>query len=526
MGSRRSRRVSWAAGPNLCKVRLFISEDSPSQAGLRPQDNLQAKGSCFMHAAGLSSDDSLPPGFESPQPTNDLKIDISQIPLIRWKCPPHILLDPDWHVASGEESKEIAIQNERMFGALEAMYPRASNVPPNPFVSPDVKDSRYDDSQTLSVPLIPVEDDDASDQSEAPLLDMPNNHHQSGKYDPARINVPQVSHTLIGTAQQQHYGSNGATSYDLSAEPNVLAAASAAFTAIMQSNQKGSMVDQDILVKILSDPAQVERLTQEYNQIRHEQSRTSSVVAPVPPGPPPQKTVSASASFSDHMTTFQNTNSTHPPPRMALPPPMAPAPMMNRPPQGFPPVAMNRPLGSSPAMNAMNFLPGSSPAMNSMNLPPGPTPAMNSMNLARGPSPAMNAMNLPPGSSPAMNAMNLPPGSSQAMNFSSTPARGITCYKTLIHQHGGERQEPPEQQRMQYGMYHQPAPPQTDATNGSSMVNRDTKLRPMKLCAYFNGPRGCRNGANCTFLHDTSARQDDSKGSKWIKLDSRIAGRN
>jgi hypothetical protein len=41
-----------------------------------------------------------------------------------------ILLDPDWHVACGEESKEIAIQNERMFGALEAMYPRASNIPP------------------------------------------------------------------------------------------------------------------------------------------------------------------------------------------------------------------------------------------------------------------------------------------------------------------------------------------------------------------------------------------------------------
>lgn len=507
-----------------------------------------------MHAAGPGSDDSLPPGFESPQTTNDLKIDISQIPLIRWKCPPHMLLDPDWHIAYGEESKEIAIQNERMFGALEAMYPRASNIPPNPFVSSDVKDSHYDDSQTLSVPLIPVEDDDASDQSEAPLLDTQNNHHQSEKYDPSRITVPQVSNTPIR-------GSNGATSY---AEPDVLAAASVAYTAIMQSNQKGSMVDRDLLVKILSDPAQVERLMQEYNQIRHEQSRNSSVVAPMPPGPPPQMTVSApvsasasfsdhmtmfqntnstlppprmavsapvsaSASFSDHMTTFQNTNSTHPPPpRMAPPPPMAPAPMMNRLPQGFPPVPMNRPLGSNPAMNAMNFPPGPSPAMNSMNLPPGSSPAMNAMNPPPGSSPAMNAMNIPPGSGPPMNAMNLPPGSSPAMNFASAPARGIPYYKTLIHQHGGERQEPLEQQRMQYGAYHQSAPPQSDAMNGASMVSRDTKSRPMKLCAYFNGPRGCRNGANCTFLHDTSAasRQDDSKGSKRIKLDSRIAGRN
>jgi hypothetical protein len=34
----------------------------------------------------------LPPGFESLPPSNDLKIDMSQIPLIRWKCPPHVRL--------------------------------------------------------------------------------------------------------------------------------------------------------------------------------------------------------------------------------------------------------------------------------------------------------------------------------------------------------------------------------------------------------------------------------------------------
>lgn len=143
----------------ICQVRLFLSEDSPSQAGLRPQDNLQAKGSWLMHAAGPSSDDSLPPGFESLQPTNDHKIDISQIPLIRWRCPPQvirihefelctllmpgwllrsfstlywmqILYNPDWLVVSGEESVEAALQNERIFGALEAIYPRLSNIPP------------------------------------------------------------------------------------------------------------------------------------------------------------------------------------------------------------------------------------------------------------------------------------------------------------------------------------------------------------------------------------------------------------
>uniref|UniRef100_A0A8I6XQH6 C3H1-type domain-containing protein n=13 Tax=Mesangiospermae TaxID=1437183 RepID=A0A8I6XQH6_HORVV len=528
MGSRRSRRVSWATGPSLCKVRLFISEDSPSQAGLRPQDNLQAKGSTsLMHAAGSSSDDSLPPGFESLQPANDLKIDISQIPIIRWKCPPHILLNPEWQVASGKESREIPVQNERMFGVLEAIYPRASNIPPNPFVSLDVKDAHYDDSETPLIPVIPVEDDDASDQSEGPMVDPPNDYHQSN-------DAPLASNASVTAAQQHPHGSTGV-------EPDVLAAASAAYTAIMQSNQKGSMVDRDLLVKILSDPVQVERLMKEYNQIRQKQSASSSVVAPMPRGPPPQMTMSAPASYSNHMTTFQNTNSTLPPP-----PQMAPRPMMNRLPQGYPPVPMNHPPGSSPAIN---LRPGSSPAMSRpqgpspvMSRPQGPSPVMS---RPPGPNPAMShppgsnpATSNPPGSNPAMShppgsnlAMSYPPGSSSpAMNFSGAPPRAINYYKTLIHQHGGERQESLEQHGRQFGMYPQSAPPQTsgiDAMNGASVTNRDMKTRPTRPCAYFNGPRGCRNGANCTFLHDSSppSRQQEND-SKRLKLDSRIAGRN
>ncbi|CAI9755898.1 unnamed protein product [Fraxinus pennsylvanica] len=29
----------------------------------------------------------------------------------------------------------------------------------------------------------------------------------------------------------------------------------------------------------------------------------------------------------------------------------------------------------------------------------------------------------------------------------------------------------------------------------------------MKPCMFFNSPRGCRNGENCTFLHDISSQQ-------------------
>ncbi|KAJ1273318.1 hypothetical protein BS78_06G271100 [Paspalum vaginatum] len=453
MGSRRSKRVSWAAGANLCKVRLFLSEDSPSQAGLRPQNNLQAKGSWLMHAAGPSSDDSLPPGFESLQPTNDFKIDISQIPLIRWRCPPQILYNPDWLVVAGEESEEAALQNERIFGALEAIYPRPSNIPPNPFVTPDVKDSHYDDSQTLLVPLIPVEEDDASEQLEEPHVEPPNSYHHSDKYDSAITRIPQASDAPFTTAQQQLNGSINARSAGISGEPDVVAAASAAYTAIMQSNQMGSMIDQDLLIKILSDPAQLDRLMKEYGTLKHEQSTNSSVVVPMVSGPPPQMTASVPASFPDHITTFHNINPTVPPP----------PPVMNRLPPAIPPVPLNPPASSN-----------------------------------------------------------------QAINFLGAPGKGLNYYKTLIHQHGGERQEPVQQHGLQFAMHHQTVPLQTSTidVSSSTLPGRDTKHRPTKPCAYFNSARGCRNGANCTFLHDVSAaRKEQPKGSKRIKLDSRIAGR-
>ncbi|CAN6236556.1 unnamed protein product [Urochloa humidicola] len=353
------------------------------------------------------------------------------------------------------ESVEAALQNERIFGALEAIYPRPSNIPPNPFVSPDVSDSYFDDSRTQLVPLIPVEEDDASDQLEEPPVGAPNSVHQSDKYDSAIVRVLHGSDAPFSTAQQQCNGSiNIASAAGISTEPDAVAAASAAYTAIMQSNQMGNMIDQDLLIKILSDPAQLERLMKEYGTLKREQSTNSSVAAPMLPGPLPQMTATVPLSFPDHMATFHNINPTLPPP----------PPVMNRLPATIPSVGMN-PQASS----------------------------------------------------------------SQAVNFSNIPGKGINYYKTLIHQHGGERQEPIQQHGMQFAMHHHSVPSQTstiDVVSNGTMPARDTKQRPTKPCAYFNSARGCRNGANCTFLHDVSAaRKEQPKGSKRIKLDSRIAGR-
>jgi hypothetical protein len=48
-------------------------------------------------------------------------------PLLYWL---QLMFNPDWLVVAGEESEEAALQNERIFGTLEAIYPRLSNIPP------------------------------------------------------------------------------------------------------------------------------------------------------------------------------------------------------------------------------------------------------------------------------------------------------------------------------------------------------------------------------------------------------------
>lgn len=71
-------------------MKLFLSEDSPSQVGLNTQDHLQAKTLWQAHAGGMGPDDNLPPGFEGIQPANPWTVKLSQIPLMKWKCPPRV----------------------------------------------------------------------------------------------------------------------------------------------------------------------------------------------------------------------------------------------------------------------------------------------------------------------------------------------------------------------------------------------------------------------------------------------------
>ncbi|KAJ7957846.1 zinc finger CCCH domain-containing protein 6-like [Quillaja saponaria] len=202
------------------QIRLFLSEESPSQVGLGAQDHLQAKTSLLLHSTGAGSDDNLPPGFEGTHPSNQLQIQLSQIPLIKWTSPPMLVLNLSWHVVAGEESKEVDFEYQREMRVLEAIYPRPSAIPPNAAVSSEVEDSHYNDGQ-IHLGLLEWH---LFLNSVVPVNERPS----------------------------------------LSAEPHLVAAAFEALSAIMNSKEQGDLIDHELLLQILSNPKLLEKVVANY----------------------------------------------------------------------------------------------------------------------------------------------------------------------------------------------------------------------------------------------------------------------
>ncbi|KAJ8772632.1 hypothetical protein K2173_027809 [Erythroxylum novogranatense] len=267
-GLQRSKRVYWAPDANLCQlnaqhfnsyfqqVRLFLSEESPSQVGFGAQDHLQAKA--LHHPSGTAGDDFLPPGFEGGHPPKHSQIKLPEIPLVKWRCPPRFILNITWRVVAGEESEDVEAQNQRELRVLEAVYPRPSVIPPNPTFAADAQD--YGDHQVTLIPITPIEDEDTVETSSdglEPCNVAMSSHSQLLAFGAfphcSTPNIPSTSANENQTAGVFHR-----------IEPDVVTAASAAFTAINKNNENGGLIDHDLLIKILSNPKMIEKLVSDH----------------------------------------------------------------------------------------------------------------------------------------------------------------------------------------------------------------------------------------------------------------------
>ncbi|CAO2817694.1 unnamed protein product [Amaranthus hypochondriacus] len=263
-GLQKSKRISWASDGNLCQVRLFLSEEPPSQVGLGGQDHLEAKKSLSGSPVnGLVAEDNLPPGFEGFSPANQLKNRLAQIPVIKWRAPPKFILDVEWQVVSGQESKEIEIQDQRELRVLEAYYPRQSAIPPNPAVASDIECAVQDDKPPI-VPITPIEEEDLSEDPS----DFAASASATTSTNPLVLQG-EVSLSQ-GVTTNFSNGTSPAVLPSLSQED----ALKAALTSVAKSHE---LIDHELLLKIFNNPTILEQL------VRHQDpGPLSQSILPMP----------------------------------------------------------------------------------------------------------------------------------------------------------------------------------------------------------------------------------------------------
>ncbi|GMI76956.1 hypothetical protein like AT1G19860 [Hibiscus trionum] len=466
----KTNRVSWAPGVNLCQVKLFLKEDCPSKVGGEHQDTLQANISRALRPSGMYANE-LPPGFEAGHHTGRYKCGLAaKIPRIQWKSPPKFSLNFNWHVVAGEESKEAEAQKLREKRVLEAVYPRLSVIPPNP-VFPDVQVEGHDDNRIPLVPLTPIEDDESAELCSviAAQAKSPSNFET-----PALLMPPGLSNT--GAPNMPHCPSSAAERPTSGASSNMMAAALAALTTVMKSKEQGSLVDTDLLVKILSDPKMVEKLIHNHG---HPDANLVSAPSFVPEpeagvtSVPCSKPATMPSVNSNHLVKeFQPAVST----------PVSRAETVSN------PMPVRVESSSFPlASTNINMLSGHGVA----------TAANSRMNQVK---PALSVM-------PVQAAMQ---------TMEANTVKDANYFKNLIREHGREKEEAKSHNMSQTGSH---------LNHIQNLKPGASKIKFRKPCMFYSSSKGCRQGSNCAYLHDIKSLQWQTRSAKRMKLSGEITGR-
>ncbi|GLJ46143.1 hypothetical protein SUGI_0972100 [Cryptomeria japonica] len=80
---------------------------------------------------------------------------------VPWVTPPEMRIDPSWRFASGQESKEVEFQSDRVKREKESVYANEMSIPSEPKEPWDIE-LDYDDSLTLEIPLEPIATEDGA----------------------------------------------------------------------------------------------------------------------------------------------------------------------------------------------------------------------------------------------------------------------------------------------------------------------------------------------------------------------------
>ncbi|KAL1217051.1 Zinc finger CCCH domain-containing protein 68 [Cardamine amara subsp. amara] len=437
-------RVSWPSENKLCQVKMFLKEDCPAKVG--PSSPMASN---------------LPPGFEATDYATRL-----HIPRTQWKRPPKFILNDAWLVASGEESTEIRSENLRISKVLEAFYPHRSVIPTRPWVSLAVEEEHYDDLKTPLIPLTSIDD------------------------EPEPLPAVESSHNSISPAAFSGLG------------PDSCLAASAVLSALMKTNEQGSRVDADLLVKLLSDPEIVKSLLNgTTGQPLQTANYTLNPNVAEPRLAPPQHVTSSAMDINPplkprtqpgnavpHIVPLSvQTSATHPPfPKPIQPVSSALSMDLNH--QNPPPVCHTYPLSSGPKP-----LPRIEDSYAAPPLKPSPVvdvvvSEQKTQSLNVFPLSTWNMNRVPDSARTETQTRN--GNINRDDQACAKPVKNLDYYKSLIREHGVVPQ----------------ATKETNKYKGKVEENKVVKAKFQIACKYFGRGRGCKMGERCLYLHDSSKR--------------------
>lgn len=316
----------------------------------------------------------------------------------------------------------------------------------------DVERERYDHSLTPCVPINPIEEESQEDQEDLATVNtivgsqppgFPEGLLASGTSNASESNPPGFEQVHVPRKLP-----NQSTDF--------AAVASTALTAIKTSTEKGSMIDTELLIKILNDPKMIKKLI--------------NVHAPqADPGIPSINTLTAPSSKT--VATYVSSS------------------LSNCDMQRTPDVNFHMP-GTVGTMNTIPLeldtgrISGLKRPAQSEPLPRLSSPQADHVMLAR----------------PNQAQLNTVPVSSFPVQEAGT-VKDMNYYKNLIRQHGIEQKESQDSVSCNNGNNHNHM---RDLKMSLNFNPTELKAKKSKPCMFFKSAKGCRNGVNCEYLHDTS----------------------
>ncbi|CAL0314473.1 unnamed protein product [Lupinus luteus] len=499
---RKSNTVSWAPQPNLCQVKLFLRDDCPAKVGHYSKNTLQAKTSAMLPSSTDDSND-LPPGFEDNYFLNKSKADISHIPQIKWECAPQFTFSSGLPIAAGEFSREKVDQKLRETRVFEALYPRSSAIPPSPSVSFEVEQENYDDNLTPLIPITePLGEEDSADVT--PEVAVTNLQSQ---------NFQQYTSVTSPIIQQCNTSSTVPSSVCGGPLPRISPGfaqdlTTAAIATILKSNDQGSLIDMDVLVKIFNDPILIENLIKDHTTAAAATVSASSNSLGIPTsGLDPATSVSVSKPTTPPSTMISLPSMSNQATSLVsflTPTPDKPA----RPPVSAVTSPIHNPAGKLATASFTLHTPPSPAATahvshrhvdkNVHHVPEGvrraaSLPSVPSIELSTMPTLPATTMNVHTGANPAGSASTVlyQPGIGSAIAVK----KDANYYKNLIKQHGADNKD------SKIGIHHNNFEDFKTVQNIKTTV---TISKIQKPCIYFKSQKGCRNGSHCPYLHNMS----------------------